>query len=78
PVVATRVGGIPELMKDSETGFLVEKGNPHELIDKITILLGDIEKSKDMGRAGKKFVTENFSWDVISKKFLQIINEHIG
>lgn len=78
PVIATRVGGIPELMKDSETGFLVEKGNSQELADKINILLGDANKSKEMGKAGKKFVTENFGWDVISKRFLQIIKEYIG
>lgn len=78
PIIATRVGGIPELMKDSETGFLVEKGNSQELVDKINILLGDANKSKEMGKAGKKFVMENFSWNVISKRFLQIIKEYIG
>ena len=78
PVIATKVGGIPELMKDSETGFLVEKGNAQELIDKINIFLGDENKTREFGRAGKKFVIENFSWDVISKKFLQTIKEHIN
>lgn len=77
PIIATRVGGIPELMKDSETGFLVEKGNAQELIDKITILLGDSKKTKEMGKSGRKFVTENFSWEVIGKKFVQITKEYL-
>ena len=38
PVIATNVGGIPELMKDGETGYLVEKNNPEKLFEKLSIL----------------------------------------
>jgi len=76
PVVATNVGGIPELMKNNETGFLVEKGNAIELIEKISLLINDKERREIMGNAGKKFVEENFSWDKIAKEFLNILKEH--
>ena len=69
PVIATNVGGIPELMKDKETGYLVKKGSSQELIDKLNILFSDSEKAKKMGEMGKKFIEENFSWDKIAKKF---------
>ena len=46
PVIATNVGGIPELMKDKETGYLVKKGSSQELIDKLNILFSDSEKAK--------------------------------
>jgi glycosyltransferase involved in cell wall biosynthesis len=75
PVVATNVGGIPELMKDNETGFLVEKGNAEELIKKLTILIEDKEKRKNMGNAGRKFVEDNFSWDKIAKDFINNLEE---
>jgi colanic acid/amylovoran biosynthesis glycosyltransferase len=65
-------------MRDSETGFLVEKDSSEEIVKKINFLLNDINKSKEIGQAGRKFVINNFSWDVISKKFLQIVKEHIG
>ena len=78
PVIATKVGGIPELMKDLETGYLIEKGATQDLIDKINILLTDTNQSKEMGKSGKKFVTEKFSWDVISKKFLVTIKNYIN
>jgi glycosyltransferase involved in cell wall biosynthesis len=71
PVVATNVGGIPELMKDDETGFLVEKGNSEEWIKKLSILIDSKEKRKEMGINGRKFVEENFSWEKIAKEFLK-------
>ena len=75
PVVATNVGGIPELMKNNETGFLVEKGNADEWIEKLSILIDDKQKREDMGNNGKKFVEENFSWDKIAKEFLKDIEK---
>lgn len=78
PVVATNVGGVSELMKDGETGFLVEKGNHKQLIDKITILLEDTKKAKEMGKAGRKFVANNFSWEIIGKKFLETTKKHLS
>jgi len=75
PVVATDVGGIPELMKDNETGFLVEKGNAEEWIEKLSLLINDEHKRKTMGEEGRKFVEENFSWEKIAKEFLDILKE---
>jgi glycosyltransferase involved in cell wall biosynthesis len=76
PVVATNVGGIPELMKDNETGFLVEKGNSEKLIEKLSILIDDKQKRENMGNSGRKFVEENFSWDKIAKEFLKNIEKN--
>ena len=76
PIIATNVGGIPELMKNLETGFLIEKGSHKQLTDKLTVLLGDKMKAKEMGKNGRKFVIENFSWDVITKRFLQTVKEY--
>ena len=75
PVVATNVGGVPELMKNNETGFLVEKGNSEELINKLSILIDDKEKREEMGNKGRKFVEENFSWDKIAKEFVKSLKE---
>jgi glycosyltransferase involved in cell wall biosynthesis len=75
PVVATNVGGIPEIMKDNETGFLVEKGNTDEWIKKLSLLIDDEEKRKIMGENGRKFIEENFSWNKIAKEFLKDIEK---
>jgi len=77
PVVATNVGGNPEMMKDGITGFLVEKGNHKQLIEKIKLLLTDKKLAEQMGNEGRKFVEETYSWEVAAKKFIQILNSHV-
>ena len=76
-VIATRVGGIPELMKDEETGFLIEKDNSEDLYEKISILINDLDKSKKMGKKGKEFVAENFNWNKIGNNFLNHLKNNI-
>jgi hypothetical protein len=75
PVLATNVGGVPELMRDGETGFLIEKENSKEWIDKINLLLNDEQKAKQFGEHGRKFVENNFGWEKISKNFLNITKQ---
>ena len=77
PVIATNVGGIPELIKDGETGFLVEKGNHEQIIEKISFLLENPEIVGKMGTAGRKFIEENFSWEKIAGEFINEIKRQL-
>ena len=77
PVIATNVGGIPELMQDGKTGFLVEKGDYNNLIEKIKMLINNEYKRKDMGTSGRIFVDKNFNWNVIAKRFSNILTSYI-
>jgi len=56
PVVATAVGGVPELIVDGETGFLVEPRDGKALAEKILWLLKNREEAKKMGRRGRELV----------------------
>jgi len=76
PVVATNVGGIPELMKDNETGFLVEKGDADGWIEKLSMLLKNEQKREMMGDAGRKFVEDNFNWNKIAEEFLDTLKNY--
>jgi glycosyltransferase involved in cell wall biosynthesis len=78
PVLATNVGGVSELMNDKETGFLIERGDHKEWIDKISLLLNDEKGARQMGVAGRKFIEENFSWKVISKKFVNDVQKQLN
>lgn len=53
PVVATRVGGIPELVGDGETGFLVARGDAAAVAERILALLADRGLREEAGRAGR-------------------------
>lgn len=61
PVVATEVGGVPELVLQGATGILVPPGDADALARAITDLCGDPAKARSMGEAGRKRVEEHFS-----------------
>ena len=77
PIVASNVGGIGEIMKDNETGFLVEEGNAKDLQEKLEILLNDEDVAKKMGIAGKKRAEEFFNWEKIAQEFLDIVKIYV-
>ena len=72
PVVATRVGAIPEVVMDGVTGLLVEPGDEKALANAIIRLLRDDKMLGIMGENALKFAEENLSWDVIAKRTLPI------
>jgi len=74
-VIATKVGGIPDLIKDRENGFLVEPHNPVTLAEKIKELMEKGELRKKFGKAGREWVSENFEWNDGIKKFANIFLE---
>ena len=78
PVLASRIGGIPELVKENETGWTIRNGETSAWIEKIRLVLDDSTLSRRMGENGKRFVTENFSWKVISQKMLDIFSSAIA
>ena len=61
PVVATRVGGIPELIDDGKTGFLVNRGEVNAAADRVLRLLDDVELRKTLGCAGRQKTEEKFN-----------------
>ncbi|KAA3656186.1 MAG: glycosyltransferase family 1 protein [Chloroflexi bacterium] len=59
PVIGASIGGIPELVKDGETGLLFEAGNADDLAQKIQYLLDNRQLAIEMGRNGRKLVEAN-------------------
>ncbi|MFQ5963092.1 MAG: glycosyltransferase family 4 protein [Candidatus Scalinduaceae bacterium] len=68
PVIATSVGGIPEVIKDGDTGILVKPKDSDGLADAIITLLGDREKMRKMGLSGRERVEALFSTDRMVKE----------
>jgi len=63
PVVATRVGGLPEVVVDGQTGLLVEPGSSDALAEAIAWLLEHPQKAVQIGQAGRQRAEEVFAWD---------------
>jgi glycosyltransferase involved in cell wall biosynthesis len=61
PVIASRVGGIPEVISDGKTGLLVTPRNPDEITDAVLNLLEDSKKRKEMGTRARKIAKNKFS-----------------
>ncbi|MBU0477116.1 GT4 family glycosyltransferase PelF, partial [bacterium] len=78
PVVATNVGGIPEVVKDEETGILVPPGNPEALAESITRLLKNKEEARRIGLAGRRRVEKYFDIKLKVKKVEEIYDKLIN
>ena len=77
PVIATDFGGIPEIMKDGVTGYLIEKNSSKDLLNKISKIINDKEKSKEMGEEGRNFIEKEFSLEASAKNFLDIVKPYV-
>ena len=78
PVVAFGEGGVYEAVRDKETGFLVDLGNSEGLADNLLKLLGDEALRQKMGATGRRFVTENFTWDLCAQRMLGVYREQLA
>ena len=77
PVIATNVGGISEMVCDGKTGFLIDEGDADQWVDKISFLLKNKNVAQEMGKSAREFIIEEFSWDVIAKRFVSVIESHL-
>ena len=78
PVVASRRGGIPELIVEGETGWLVEPGNPASLAERIIAALDDPERLHRMGELARKLLREQFEPDKITSDVLTVYQAAIS
>ncbi len=87
-VVATATGGIPEIVVDGETGFLVgidashETGNPRDpdafaraFAERVNVLVADPARAQAFGSAGRRRVEAEFGWDVIAQRTVAVYRD---
>jgi sugar transferase (PEP-CTERM/EpsH1 system associated) len=75
PVVATNVGGIPEIVEDGATGYLVPPRNPEALADKILLLLRDPQIAANIGQAGRKKVEKDFGLEQMVREYQSLYDK---
>lgn len=75
PVVTSDIGGSTEINVDGQTGFIVPKADANALAEAIMKILKDSELRNRLGQAARKRVEENYSYEVLTEKFLNLIEE---
>ncbi len=79
PVISTRIGGIPDMLIEGETGLLHEPGDVDGLRSCLQTLVSDPALRKRMGKAGREFLRNSgVSWDTTAQDFDVIFSELIG
>ncbi len=71
PVIATKVGSLPEVIDDGDTGFLVPPRDPAAMREKIELLQNDPKQAAEMGRRGRETVLKKFTWEAVAKRCLK-------
>ena len=77
PVVATPVGGTPELLQDGVNGYLIGVGDHVALANAIIQLLGDRWLAEEMGQRGRKLVEDRYTWDAVAEQTERVYAEAI-
>jgi alpha-maltose-1-phosphate synthase len=77
-VVASRVGGIPEVVEGGVTGLLVPPDDTAALADALNALLRDPVRAEAMGRAGRERAVKSFSWDTVAAQTASLYAELAG
>lgn len=77
-VIASRVGGLPELVADGESGVLVEPNRPDQLAEALVTILADRERCESMGRRGREIAMRSLSMDAYLDRFMDLYVEMRG
>jgi L-malate glycosyltransferase len=72
PVIATRTGGLPEVIRDGETGFLVELGDTRTMGERALELLTDEKKRQAMGAEGRRWAVDQFNTERVIPQYEEL------
>lgn len=78
PVVATRVGGVPEVVDHGVNGYCIEPGCPKELARGILDALSDDTRRRTMGQNGKQRVVKEFTFEVMAKQYQRLFEDLVA
>jgi len=74
-LITSSVQALAEIVEDGVTGLIFEKDNSGDLAAKLEIAILDEDLRKTIGENANKWVTENYSWDVISERVTKVYDE---
>jgi len=77
PAIGSNVDGIPDIIKDGETGFLFQPGDVDDLVKKLDKLLGSPELARRLGKNARKFVEDKFSTEKYFEEYIGMVNDSL-
>lgn len=77
-VIASRMGGLEEILQDGETGYLVTPNDPHQLAQRLEELLRDRSKADAMGRSGRRVAEARFSLSRQCEQFVSLYQQMVS
>jgi glycosyltransferase involved in cell wall biosynthesis len=72
PVVASNVGGVPDIVHDRKTGLLVPEKNPEAIANAVLELFKSPWEAKSLSKEALQHVSKNYSWDVVASRFAEV------
>ncbi len=75
PVIATPVGGIPDFLKNRETGLFCAVNNPQSIAEKVMEYINNPDQTDKIVKNAQKLVRENYDWNLIAEKMKSIFEE---
>ncbi|NVO02407.1 MAG: glycosyltransferase [Bacteroidetes bacterium] len=75
PVIVSNTGGLPEVVENNSTGFIVPPQNSKAIAEAIEILLNDKMLISEMGKAGRKMVETKYNWPICVERMIDIYNK---
>lgn len=74
PIIASKIGGVPEIILENETGWTVKNGETDEWVNRIRALIDDPKLARRIGSRGRDWVSDNFAWTKVAGQVECIIN----
>ncbi len=78
PVVATNVGGVPELITNGVNGILVPPNDPKKLVDAVNMLLENKEYARRIAEAAYEYLIKNLTWEVLLPKYVEFYEKLVN
>jgi glycosyltransferase involved in cell wall biosynthesis len=73
PIIGTPVGGIPDFLKDRETGLIIQEENPRDCAEKINVLLTNKELREKITKNGRALIQQQYSWNIIARQMERVL-----
>jgi glycosyltransferase involved in cell wall biosynthesis len=78
PVIASRVGGVPEIIKQGESGWAINNDCVEDWVEKISLVTTDNALNRRLGDQGRRWVAETFGWKSIAGQVESILESAVA